>query len=261
MSFNDIAFRAISNFIKALTSVHGSEDHQLKLYNGLIKKTTFDHTVAIKKHIAGFKKFCTANRDSILHKNLKLMKEKNIKYSERVCINVYHLMEISDKDIIETIWTHLLTILAILDPASSAKQILKESKSKEASLFTDLLEKVESKVDLSNQSNPMELLSSVMTSGILPEIMETIQHSMQDGKLDPMSLLTSMQNMMGGNEPDSPLGGIDLMGMMNQLMPQMVNTSSSIGAVSTPAPEISSSGETPLITLSPNSEMNIDPVD
>ncbi len=234
--FNLVAFKAISKFINDLGEIYALTDHQLRLYQRLINKTTLNHDVAIKKHLNAFKKFCVSNRVSILNKNLKVLKEKKVKYSERVYIDLHSLMHSSDSDTLNTIWKHLLTISAIVDPAANAKEILKKSQTSESNILQNILEKVEANVDMTNTTNPLEAVSSIMSSGILSDIMETMNSGIKDGSLNIPNLIGTVQNMVttlggtqaGEGEPN-PLAGIDLMNVFNQfapmLNPQVMSTS------------------------------------
>jgi hypothetical protein len=68
--YNIITFKAICTFVNDLSEIFSNENHSLKLYDRLIKKTTLSHDKAISKHIQAFKIFCKENRDAILNKDL-----------------------------------------------------------------------------------------------------------------------------------------------------------------------------------------------
>ena len=145
-----ITFKTISNFTNDLGDVFSEKHRPLKLYVHLINKTTLSHEQPIQKHIDAFRDFCIANRDAISNKSVDLNKEKII-YSKRVFINMKEIFDIADKETIDVIWMHLLTISALVDPAGRAREILKEESEKETcsisevNFLTDIISKVECK--------------------------------------------------------------------------------------------------------------------
>ena len=201
MTTNDnslITFKAISNFTSCLNEVFGSNNRALKLYAHLISKTTLAHDIAIQKHINVVKEFCIANREAILSKNSTKINGE-IKYSQRVYIDIKNIIQESDNDTEEIIWKHLLTLSALTDPAAKAKELLKEtsktSSANEADFLTDIIGKVEQHVD--PNANPMEAVSSIMKSGIFTELVGGMGNGLQDGSLDLNKLMGTVQKMVG----------------------------------------------------------------
>ena len=216
--YNLLTFKAISKFVNELAEIFATDNHSLKLYNRLIQKTTLSHENAIKKHIDIFRIFCITNRDSIVNKNLKLMSNPSVEYSEKVFINFNDIFKESDKETANVIWNHLLTISALVDPSSKAKEILKNSKdTKEADFLSNILNKVETNVNPS--SNPMEAVSSIMSSGVFTDLISGMNDGIQDGSLDLGKLMGTVQQMC------SSFGGIDI----NKMNPQ--NDGSSTPAI------------------------------
>jgi hypothetical protein len=200
-----ITFKAISSFTNDLTEVFGSKHRPLKLYNHLISKTTFSHEKAIHKHIECFRNFCIANRDCILEKNINKLVENKIIYSERVFIDMNNIFKISqgDRETVSVIFSHLLTISALVDPTGNAKRVLQQNKKtetvNEADFLTNIIEKVEKHVD--PNANPMEAVSSIMSSGIFTELISSMGNGIQDGSLDLGKLMGSVQGMMTNMVP------------------------------------------------------------
>ena len=206
--YNLLTFKAISKFINELAEIFSSDNHSLKLYSRLIQKTTLTHDNAIRKHIEVFRNFCINNRDSIVNKNIKL-NNPVVEYSEKVFINFNDIFKESDSETSNVIWNHLLTISALVDPSSKAKEILKSSKdTKEANFLSDILNKVETNVN--PNSNPLEAVSSIMSSGVFTELISGMNSGIQDGSLDLGKLMGTVQKMC------TSIGGID----MNQLSAQ-----------------------------------------
>jgi hypothetical protein len=232
-----IAFKAISNFTTCLNEVFGSTNRPLKLYAHLISKTTFSHEIPIKKHITAFKDFCLTNKEAISSKNSSQLDQKVIKYSERVYIDLGSIFdEISyDKVTMNVIWTHLLTILALLDPTSRAKEILQENicqntdDNQESDFLSDIINKVEKHVDPS--FSPMEAVSSILKSGIFTELVSGMGNGLQNGSLDIGKMMGTVSKMVSkmNNEVSDNNGDEDPMGLINTMM-----SSLSAGSKSTP---------------------------
>jgi len=222
-SSNTIAFKAISSFIIDLSSVFGDHNHALKLYDRLLCKTTINHTKAIIKHIELFKEFCTLNRDGIISKTHKKFVTFKIEYSSKVYIDFVSIFENADTDSSKVIWNHLLTISALLDPEGNAKEILKNnSKSKETDLISNIFSKVEEHVK--PDSNPMEAVSAIMSSGLFTDIMSSLGNGMQDGSLDLSKLMGGVQKMcsdMGVNQNVQEGGPPNPLEMMSGLLNNM----------------------------------------
>ena len=200
--YNLITFKALSKFVNELAEMFSADNHSLKLYNRLIQKTTLSHDNAIRKHIDIFRTFCINNRDCIINKNTNLTNPA-LEYSEKVFINFSDIFKESDPETSSVIWNHLLTISALVDPSSKAKEILKNSKdAKEADFLSNILNKVESNVN--PNSNPLEAVSSIMSSGVFTELISGMNNGIQDGSLDLGKLMGTVQQMC------SSIGGVDI---------------------------------------------------
>ena len=203
-NYDLIAFKAISDFTKELCENFTSKDknHSLKLYVHLLNKTTLTHEKAIKKHIDAFRDFCVSNRDAITNKNQALLVTKNVVYSTKVYINFSSIFKDADIETSNIIWKHLLTISALLDPAGKAKEILKNNKdSKEANFLSDIINKVESNVN-PNSTNPLEAISSIMSSGVFNDLITGMNSGIQNGDLDLGKLMGTVQTMCASLSTD-----------------------------------------------------------
>ena len=225
--YNLIAFKAISTFTDQLNEIFGADkmNHSLKLYERLISKTSISHDKAIKKHIDIFRDFCIQNRDALMSKDVKAFVSYKVEYSPKVFIDFNNIFKKSDKETTEVIWKHLLTISALLDPAGNAKEILKNSENnKEADFLTDIINKVETHV--TPNSNPMEAVSSIMSSGVFNDLISGMNSGIQDGSLDLGKLMGTVQKMctnlnVGGNPDGADAGTPNPSDMINNLMSSM----------------------------------------
>lgn len=251
---NLVVFKSISNFINELEGVYGEKQRSLVLYNHLINKTTLVHDKPIQKHVNIFKEFCVNNRDAILDKDKSKIKGGIIEYSEKVKVDIKSILdEESDRENLNVIWSHLLTLLAMVDPTSNARKVLQEAEKNgkggnEINFLTDIIDKVEKNVDVSDTENPMNAINGIMQSGLFQDLVGDLGKKIDEGSLDVGKLVNSVQDIVsqqpGGNDIIStmmgtlssssspPCGGaatqpaIDpnmLMSMMSMLQPQENN--------------------------------------
>lgn len=190
-----IAFKAICNFINDLENEFGKKHKPLKLYKRLINHTQISHDAAIKKHLTIFHDFSMANRDALLDQDPSKLIQKKLAYSERVFVDMEFIFKLADDDTRDVIWKHILTISAIVDPASRAKDILKKQVEdgkggNEADFLANIISKVEKSVK--PDSNPMDAVNSILQSGLVNEMMTDLNSK----KLDMNKLLGVVQGMV-----------------------------------------------------------------
>lgn len=228
-------FKSVCTFVKALNDVFGDRCPSLQLYSHLLEKTGLIHEDPIKKHIGLFRHFCKENELFIMNKDyvsFQSMSDERakIQYSDKVFIDMKKVFSLADKEQSETIYNHLLTISAVLVPNSKAKKVLKEMKNKNSSssgsksnidpteFITKIFKKISENVNL-DSSNPMEMITSLMSSGVLTDIMSMMNDGMGDGSLDIPKLLSTLQSFMtmfqgvNGGENGGTNGGMNGMDM------------------------------------------------
>jgi hypothetical protein len=200
-----LVFKYICNFIKDLTESFGGRQKSLFLYSHLVEKTGIMHEEPIKKHVSLFYQFVKANEDAIMEKDASKFNSYSIFYSEKVGIDLKEIFEWADTQEKNAIFKHLLALLAVLDPSSSAKELLKkeiDSKKKkgedgnEEMFLKNIIDKVSSEMD-TDMDNPMQLMSKMMTSGVFKDIVEDMNSSLSEGSLDMGKMVNTMQMIMG----------------------------------------------------------------
>jgi hypothetical protein len=233
-----IIFKTISNFTNSLGEMFGEKQRSLKLYCRLINKTTLSHEKAIIKHVDAFRKFCKENRVAILEKDRTKIVNHKISYSERVYIDIKIILNIADTDTSKVIWTHLLTISALVDPTGRAKDILKSGKnsdnSSETNFLSDIIGKVEQNVD--PNTNPLESMSSLLQSGIFTEMISGMTNGLQNGSMDLgklMGTVTKMAESLEGESGDHE-GSEGAMNVISKMMSQMIPKGTEGSEVTTP---------------------------
>lgn len=220
---NLIAFKAISNFVIELGTEFAKKQRSLALYKRLVEKTTLVHEQPILKHISAFRKFCIDNREALEHRDETKLVNKKIVYSERVFIGIDTILKMADNDTKSVIWDHLLTITAIVDPTSKAKQLLQQasissdSKGPEQDFLMNIFEKVEQHVD-PNSTNPMQAISGILNSGVFTELISSMSENVDSGQLDLGRLMGTVQSLVGSLGSMAGGSNDDAQQMMGQLM-------------------------------------------
>ncbi len=228
------AFSKISDFVTELTSVYGDNFHELKLYNRLLEKTKISHKQSIKDHVNAFTEFCFKNKDGILEKNVDKLVQSKVSFSDKVFIDLVSVINATQPDDREVVWSHLLAIQAQIDPTSGARELLRksmENKSAEGSFINNFLNTVEGSINKDEAAkDPMKAASSILNSGVLSELVGGLNGGVSDGSLDLGKLIGSVQGMLGSlsgqlNGADGPVGPdgkqFDLSGMMGMVQNMM----------------------------------------
>ena len=199
-------FNTIKKFVREM-SVFFEDDMSVKLYNHLLCKTTIKNRVPVARHVQLFEEFCINNRDQIVANNTALSQSK-IEYSKRVYLDFAKIFKdvSNDESAAETqsvLFDHLLVLSMVFDPESNAVDVLKnKKKDTEGELhdlvnknpfLADMMQKVESQVKPG--TNPMEAMSSMMSSGLLQELVSGMQENIENGDLDMGELMESVQKM------------------------------------------------------------------
>lgn len=217
-----IGFKSVCNFVKDLSVEFGKKHKPLRLYDRLASNTQISHDKAIKKHMDIFQQFCMANRAALRSKDESKLTLTKIEYSERVFIDIGHIFHIADDETKPVIWQHLLTISAIVDPAGKAKEVLLEDEKNNSSgsenFLDDIIEKV--KTTIKPDATPMEAMASMMSSGLITEVVSGLQTNISSGKLDFPKIMGTVQKLMSGmmEQQDGDENSKQMMGMLSNVV-------------------------------------------
>lgn len=216
-------FDIIADFVKELNDLFGEKERPLRLYSHLIEKTAIRNTQPIRKHIKAFQSFCSDNQDAIMAKDVGQIKVGKIVYSTKVFLDMDKIFALADKQSRGVIWQYFLTISALIDPTSKAKQILQETKAqqqvkggKEAEFLGDIISRVEQSVD-PEVDNPMAAVGSILSSGIFTDLISGMSSGLQNGELDLSNLIGTVQKLVVGMQPEGGEDGPD-MSVVNSMM-------------------------------------------
>jgi hypothetical protein len=219
-----------------LSASFGNKQKSLLLYGHLIEKTGLIHIDPVKKHINIFKKYTEENQEAIENRDKSKFNSTSISYSDKVAIDLKGVFSMCDKEEEKVVWNHLLTISAVLNPLGNAKQILKDltasssakkgggSDLNEDNFLKNIMDKIGSEVENydTENMNPMQMIGSMMSSGALNDIFQSISSGLNEGNLDLGSMMNSMQSLVG-----------NLNTMVNENQP---TASTAASAVETPTP-------------------------
>lgn len=216
-----IIFKAISGFVCALNEEMGKRYKSVALYNRLLEKTGVMHTGPILKHIDHFRQFFITNAAAMQSCKPEHMVDPKISYSSNVYIDVAAAIRHSSAEDAKVIWQHLLTIQNLIDPISAATKVLKEkfnssdAKGNEQEFLQNIMSKVQEtaeKANISESSNPAEIMTTMMQSGAMTDLMNGMYKGINDGSIDIGRIFGSLQGVlggmggMGGGAPDLPAG-------------------------------------------------------
>lgn len=205
--YNLKAFKAIVLFTSELSRCFCDEIYKpMRLYNRLLTKVSITNEETIQKHLDIFRNFCKDYSEHIYNKTLNTVCAC-IKYTDKVYIDMRPLFT-DDKEQNDIIYKHLLTISALLDSGSNAKNILKQMNNEvkeEADFLGKIIDTVENNIDINQTTvDPMTAISSLMSSGVFSSLMTEMTENMYDGNLDISKLINTVQTMcssLGSNQP------------------------------------------------------------
>jgi hypothetical protein len=205
-----VVFDTIFNFVSDLSQLYGKRQYSLLLYNRLLTKTPVSNKDAILKNVELFKNFCVQNRAAILDMKYEAMESKKIIYSPKVFIDFEHIFKVADQDSKRAIWAHLLKISAFTDPDANAKQVLvkmcdkktttplADGDSKEENFLNNIFQTVEKTLENGtvDTQNPMSIVSNMLSSGVLNDLMGNMKNGLEKGDLDLGKLMGAVQGVM-----------------------------------------------------------------
>lgn len=233
MDGNYKVFSHILEFVCDLADLYGKQQHSLMLYKHLLDKTKITHKDAIRKHIHSFRDFLKKNKDAILEKKVELLKENDIVYSQKVKIQMDEIFKLADDDSKKAIWAHLLVLYNDYEPNNETLSLLKQTlkpTEKEENFIATIVEKIEKNID-PNTDDPMTAIMSLMNSGVINEVITTINTGFQDGTID-------MNRIMGNVKETMNNSGIDINNIANNLSSSLSNNNINIQNVVNSVSEI-----------------------
>lgn len=190
-------FHSIHEFVLDLNLIFPKNKH-IAIYTRLIEQHKTDRS-HIEKHLSIFKKWLLENQESVLQRKTPF--KTVISYSDTVLIDLSNIMLNVTAEDENAIWQHLMNLNYLFFPTENNKRILKETMNinnliptdtNEGKLIENAFERVTANMSESSSSDPSAVMSSLLTSGAIGDIMT----SMNSGNIDPKKLIGIAQNML-----------------------------------------------------------------
>ena len=247
-----VIFKSICNFIKDLNFAFGDKLPSIQLYAHLLERTGLFHEEILRRHISVFEDFVKENEEAILQRSIGLLQGKHIiKYSEKVFVDLNAVMMFSEGDDMDTVWTHLLTIFALMHPEKPAREQLRRQKQQAVTAAAAPSTTTPAAAAAASDDaleDPMAMIGNIfqgLLGGLAPPASGGEGEGSTAGAAAPNPLQALMQGMMspggagagmgipGVGGDGAPGGGppADPMQMLNSIMssPMMSNLMQSIG--------------------------------
>jgi len=214
-------FNAIASFVQDLDTSFGKKYKPVALFNRLISKTTLRDTISIQRHIDAFTLFFNNNPEYIDTK--KINENTRIIYSDRVYLDIGHILSKADAEARTYIHQHLVTIYSLINvgtekgreaveslkttaTSSTTKPVINVPDTSEGKFIQNTLEKITDQFnDIDENTNPMQVVTQMMSNGFFSEFMGELQTKMSSGELDMKNLMTTVtsavtEGVPGGTE-------------------------------------------------------------
>lgn len=206
---NVLVFRAVREFVDDLWNVFSTKSPSaLAIYRRLIATKSEDDKDALDKVKMGFARFLIPNEKKLVDDTLdSLPKGATIRYdkSDRIRIDIQKYYSKSDTAGKEAIRRHLINISYILDPTEEKDAILTEEMNElgietdtnEGRFIAGIVSKAKESMGDVDASDPMQATMSLMSSGVLQELIGGLKAGTDSGELDPQKLFNGMKGIVG----------------------------------------------------------------
>jgi hypothetical protein len=218
-------FSKIVCFVGELNQTFGSKYDNIKRYYKLLK-ASMTNPSSVSSHVLIFETFSKQNKESVISKDLSFC--ENIKFSDRVFINLQTIYSESDKETKENMSKHLQLIGYLSTGDEDFKDSLVNNKNVSQKLIKSVNEPVKPLVDESSneykyinkfaetikdsltdedfEENPIKAALNLVKSGKLNDIFSTMKKEKEEGRLDLGKLLMNVQAMTSDIKSGMDLG-------------------------------------------------------
>ena len=142
--------------------------------------------------------------------------DSNIKYSEKVYINLKSIVDISTDDDKKVILEHMMVLVALLCPEEErVLDIIKKATTPSTSstgpnIFETIFRQVNDTISNSDEENPMALLGNLLQSDFMNNIVNSVGANLENNNnLDISNMMESITGMIGSvaNNMNIPQNG------------------------------------------------------
>ena len=227
-------FKAIKSFVEDLDNEFGRKYRPVALYNRLVSKTSETDEASIDKHVRAFTTFFNEYPGYI--KNKTVPPNAQVKYSDRVYLDISQILVKTSRSIHKHIHQHLLMIYSFInieteDGRQALQSLQREAKEKELDLnipdtaegnfikdaLTEMTDQFES---MGDTENPMAVMANMMQSGFFTKFMGDLQGKFSNGEMDIKNLLGTVTGVMGEVAPEDN----EQASQMQNFMTNQINT-------------------------------------
>jgi hypothetical protein len=204
-SRNTKIFKAINEFADQLNDAFGKDNLNVNKVFRILAKTSLANRKVLTRHLVIFHEFLETNRIPILAKSHDDFIQDRIELTDRIGMNLKEIIEKADEPTRKVIWQHLFNIMYMYDPEDSIvknelKQAIGESDTKENKFLMDTFTKFEDIMKTTNgeeRKDPMAMMSGLMQSGFLNDMIGNINNGVNKGDLNIKGLISTVQNLLG----------------------------------------------------------------
>jgi len=198
-------FKAICEFADQLNDAFGKDDVSINKVYRILMKTSLANRKVVNRHLVVFHEFLTINRIQILGRSHDQFLDAQINVTERIGMNMKDVIEKADEATRGIIWQHLFNIMFLFNPddqvvKSELKVSISENDTRENKFLKDTFNKFEEVMKTggdSSQKDPMAMMSGLLQSGFLNDMIGNINNGVNKGDLNIKSLISNVQHLLG----------------------------------------------------------------
>ncbi len=204
-SRNSKIFKAINEFADQLNDAFGKDDTNVNKVYRILAKTSITNRKVVARHLVIFHEFLEKNRMPILARSYEDFNQDRIELTDRIGMNLKDIIQQADTPTRKVIWQHLFNIMYMFDPEDTVvknelKVAIAESDTRENKFLMDTFSKFEDVMKSSNgdeRKDPMAMMSGLMQSGFLNDMIGNINSGVSKGDLNIKGLISTVQNLLG----------------------------------------------------------------
>lgn len=193
---NLLVFKIITTIVSKVNDMCGETHLNIQLYNRLLEKTTLTNTNSIDRHISLFRDFCISNSESIIKRDCDKFESDGVNFSDNIYINFKSVFGEGNEEDCDMLWGML-------------NNLCKKTRPRDKKFLANLMGKIEGSVDV-NTNNPMEAITSMMSSGVFSDLVGTMTSGLSNGDITLGSLFGQMNDLAGnlGDGQDTSVRGL-----------------------------------------------------
>lgn len=197
-------FNAIKEFTEQLNDAFGKDDVEVNKVYRIIMKTSTANRKVVRRHIEMFDDFVTKNRSQLLDKQHTSFLVPSIQLTDRIGMNMSVIIEKADESTRSIIWQHLFNIMFLFNPEDlvikdKLKSSISNNDTRENKFLKDTFSKFEEVMkssDATGQKDPMAMMSGLLQSGFLNDMIGNINNGVNKGDLNIKSLISNVQHLL-----------------------------------------------------------------